>query len=293
VLANFTELLKRTIRENIHIEQKLSNTLPPIKADPGQIEQVIMNLALNAQDAMPDGGTLTLETGTARLDEAYAERYEEVTPGFYVLLAVSDTGFGMDAETAALVFEPFFTTKEFGQGAGLGMSTVFGIVKQHQGHISCYSEPGEGTTFKVYLPIAETEADQPAPKSEAKDRPRGHETVLITEDDPLVLNLARDVLVMHGYSVLAANSAEEACKIATDHKPIDLLLSDVIMPGMSGRELYEALLTHHPNLKVLYMSGYTRNVIAHHGIMDKGIQFLQKPFTGSALTQQVRGTLDQ
>ncbi len=295
LLKHFHRLLRRTIREDIVIHMDLDRTLPPIQGDAGQLEQVVMNLAVNAQDAMPDGGELTIETSAAVLDEAYAAHHEGVTPGPYVMLAVSDTGCGMDAETREHIFEPFFTTKEKHKGTGLGLATIYGIVKQHAGHIWIYSEPGAGSTFKVYLPMAggkvfaEAEAPKPIPATD----PDGTETILVVEDNQQVRELTITILQREGYRVLSAHSGESALIELNRHEgPVHLLLTDVVMPDMNGRELFDKISSTHPHMKVLYMSGYTDNVIAHSGVLDADIGFIQKPFTVTGLAAKVREVLD-
>jgi len=262
------------------------------RADPGQIEQVIMNLVVNARDAMPTGGKITIETSNVELDEAYARQHIAVPPGRYVMLAVSDTGTGMTPEVQARIFEPFFTTKPKGRGTGLGLATIYGIVKQNHGDIWVYSEPGKGTSFKVYLPHVD---DAPvAVPAKATTVPAGRgETVLLVEDDHRVRKLARELLTRNGYDVIEGADAEDAIRVAAAHpNPIDLLLTDVVMPGMSGRLLAQRLAEHHPHLKVLFMSGYTDDAIVHHGVLTPDIAFLQKPFTPSTFARAVRDVLD-
>lgn len=293
IIADFQKMAQRLIRENIELFVHLDPALAYIDADKAQIDQILMNLIINAGDAMPTGGKLAIETTNIFLDETYFDRYAiESAPGPYVMLAVSDTGQGMDAEIQKHIFEPFFTTKERGQGTGLGLSTIFGIVKQHQGHIWVYSEPEHGTTFKIYLPRSkatpqslETSREDPVPV-------HGTETVLVVEDEKMVRDLVCETLAAHGYHVLEANSPAHALQLAADYPDtIDLLLTDVIMPHMNGRELHRKLLALRPHLKTLYMSGYTENVIVHHGILDDNINFLPKPFTITGLTQRVRSVL--
>jgi CheY-like chemotaxis protein len=253
-----------------------------------------MNLVVNARDAMPKGGRLTVETADADLDATYASEHVSVKPGRYVMLAVSDTGTGMSADTVAHIFEPFYTTKESGRGTGLGLSTVYGIVKQSEGYIWVYSELGRGSTFKVYLP----RVDEPAEALSAAKAPvadqAGFETILLVEDQPQVRELAQMVLAGKGYSVIVAANAEEAERACEERGgEIHLLLTDVIMPGVSGRELAKRLTLRQPNLRVLYMSGYTFNVIAQGGMLEDGVAFLQKPFTPSTLAEKVREILDR
>jgi len=294
VVTENLRMLERVIGEDIDLVMVPGEELGSVKADPGQVEQVIMNLAVNARDAMPQGGKLTIETANISLDEEYARFHESVKPGDYVMLAISDTGAGMDAETQNHIFEPFFTTKGL-KGTGLGLSTVYGIVKQSEGYIWVYSEPGKGTTFKVYLPrvnyIGEPVSVQPAaapPKAEY-----GHETVLLVEDEAKLRGLARQSLEGQGYTVIEAGDGIEAMQQAQAHRgPIHLLLTDVIMPGMNGRELAGQLAPRRPEMRVLYMSGYTENAIGHNGMLDEGINLLQKPFTLAAMKAKVREVLD-
>ena len=261
--------------------------------DPGQIEQIILNLTVNARDAMPEGGKLTIETANVELDEAYARRHVSVRPGPYVMLAISDTGCGMDAETQANIFEPFFTTKEHGKGTGLGLATVYGIVKQSGGNIWVYSEPGKGTTFKIYLPRVEGVAEGSEPAHPRSSILRGSETILLVEDEDMVRSLAREILEAHGYAVSEARDSTEAlCVCHTHSGSIHLLVTDVVMPGMSGRELAARLGTIHPETKVLYMSGYTDDAVVRHGVLNAGLAFLQKPFSANAFLGKVREVLD-
>lgn len=295
VLSGFEKLLRRTVREDIHIEMRLPDTLGMILADVGQIEQVLMNLVINAQDAMPEGGVLSLTLADVVLDEEYAGGHPEVAAGRYVELTVSDTGTGMDQETLRSIFEPFFTTKESGKGTGLGLSMVYGIVKQHGGGIWVYSEPSLGTRFKIYLPRnGESTDHRVISATPIPEMPCGSETVLVAEDNQHLLKMTVELLERQGYRVIARDSAQACLDLVRAYKgPIDLLLTDVIMPTMNGRELYERLATLRPGLKVLYMSGYTDDMIARQGIMHNGVEFIQKPFTVSALTQKVRELLDK
>jgi nitrogen-specific signal transduction histidine kinase len=287
-------MLRRVIGEDISIMTFPGNNLWPVRVDLGQVEQVIMNLVVNSRDAMPGGGKLTIETSNVRIDEEYARRRTGVKPGEYVMLAVSDTGCGMPPEVQARIFEPFFTTKEAGKGTGLGLSTVYGIVKQTGGNVWVYTEEGMGTAFKVYLP-AVPEAEKAAEKSEKREKrsARGTETLLLAEDEEVVRNIIRTVLGSNGYEVMEARDGREALEIADRHKgPIDLLLTDVIMPEISGKDLASCLVEKYPEAKVLFMSGYTENAIVHHGVLDAGTAFLQKPFRVEALAQKVRELLD-
>ncbi len=293
IVLNLDSLLRRLIGEDIEVMTIPAHDLGMVKADPGQIEQVVMNLALNSRDAMPQGGKLTLETANATLDSSYAEAHQPVEPGQYVMLAVSDTGHGMSTETMGRIFEPFYTTKEVGKGTGLGLSMVYGIVKQSGGYIWVYSEPEHGTTFKIYLP----RVDQPAERQDA-DRPsrtvsRGTETILLVEDDPQLRALSSSVLTQSGYNVLTASTPEEGISVCeANHRDLRLLVTDVVMPRMNGRQLAERIQKMRPDIRVLYISGYTDNAIVHYGVLDPGLWFLPKPFTLSSLVAKVREVLD-
>jgi len=294
IVMNLDQLLRRLMGENIAMKTFVSKDVGAIKADPGQVEQVIMNLVVNARDALPDGGRILIETSNVELDSAYTRDHTVVRPGPYVLLAVTDTGIGMTADTAAHIFEPFYTTKESGRGTGLGLSTVYGIVKQSGGYIWVYSELGKGTTFKVYLPRVKDAVQAPAAEMPASTARKGHETILLVEDEPDVRELTQMVLTERGYRVIEALTPEDAERLAGNNgAEIHLLLTDVVMPGMSGRELAKRLTGRYPHLRVLYMSGYTYNVIAQDGTLEEGISFLQKPFTPQVLTQKVRESLDR
>ena len=293
LVKNADKMLRRLIGENIEIVTVTSPDLGAVRADPGQIESVIMNLAVNARDAMANGGTLTLETANVELDAVYAQQHFGAKPGRYVMLAVSDTGMGMDKATLLHIFEPFFTTKEVGKGTGLGLSTVYGIVKQSEGYIWAYSEPGKGATFKTYLPRVDepVEAMDVAPKDGATTL--GTETILLAEDDPQVRELAREVLEASGYRVLMTDKSLDVPALCKAHEgAIDLLLTDVVMPGLSGSELATKIAEQRPGIKVLFMSGYTDNAVLHHGVPGEEAHFLQKPFTPSKLTSLVREILD-
>jgi PAS domain S-box-containing protein len=293
-LQNLDKMLRRVIGEDIELVTLLEKDLGRVKTDPGQIEQVIMNLAVNARDAMPKGGKLTIETANVDLDQAYARAHIAVTPGRYIMISVSDTGVGMTPEIRDRVFEPFFTTKDKGKGTGLGLSTVYGIVKQSGGNIWVYSEPGKGTTFKIYLPRVDEPLEELGEKVVREQLPQGSETILIVEDDEEVRKLAIRILRTQGYTVLEACQGKDALSVLEKHKkPIDLLLSDVVMPGMDGRELAKQLGVLYPGMKVLYMSGYTDNAIVHHGVLYKGMNYIQKPFTIDGLARKVREVLDK
>lgn len=291
VINGFKKLLRRTIREDIEIKVILTPDIRPVKADIGQIEQVIMNLVVNAQDAMPNGGNLTIKTAMTRLDEDYTLIHPDVQPGNYVMLAISDTGCGLDDDTSKHIFEPFFSTKGT-QGTGLGLATVYGIIKQHGGHIQFYSEQNNGTIFKIYLPVSEKTAQKMAKISKIPSNLTGTETVLIVEDNDLVLNLSKTILQHQGYTVLSAKNGDQALAILdTTDNPVHLLLTDVIMPGMNGKELFTRVSKKHPGLKVLFMSGYTDNIIAHHGVLENGINFIHKPFNVRTLAAKIRDVL--
>jgi len=291
VLRDLDKMLHRLIGEDIELVTLLADDLGRVKTDPGWVEQIIMNLAVNARDAMPDGGKLTIETANVELDEAYARRHIAVKPGWYVMLSVSDTGVGMTPEVRQHVFEPFFTTKQKGKGTGLGLSTVYGIVKQSGGNIWVYSEPGQGTTFKIYLPSVDESLEEEREKVTREEFPRGSETILVVEDEEDVRRLAVRVLERQGYRVLEASCGDDALVLGKD--PIHLILTDVVMPGMSGRQLADRLRSFHPEITVLYMSGYTDNDITHHGVLEKGVNYMQKPFTVDTLAKKVREVLDK
>jgi signal transduction histidine kinase len=295
ILLNMDETLRHLIGEPIELVTVPAPDLGSVRVDPGQFEQMIVNLAINARDAMPNGGKLILETSNVALTQDYAYQHAGMTPGRYVMVAVSDTGAGMTDEVKAHLFEPFFTTKGMTAGTGLGLSTVYGIVKQSSGYILVYSELGHGTTFKIYLLRSEEEADVQPAREVAGSLPRGSETVLLVEDEPLVRGLASRVLREHGYKVLEAANGFEAMRVAQMHaeEQIHLLLTDVVMPGMNGRELAESLGPLLPKLKVLYMSGYTDQAIVYHGVLEKGMNYIEKPFRVDALARKVREVLDK
>jgi len=293
VIRGLEQLLRRLLGEDIRMQTTLGADLGTIKADPSQIEQVLMNLVVNARDAMPKGGKLIIETCNTDLDQKYASEHVSVKSGPYVMLAVSDTGVGMSAETVAHIFEPFFTTKGGSRGTGLGLATTYGIVKQSGGYIWVYSEPGHGSTFKVYLPRCDEAAEVLGAPSTRAAAQKGSETILLVEDDEAVRGLTEMVLKSYGYQVLVAESPEDAQRVSGSFpSEIQLVLTDVVMPSMSGRELVKRLLERHPHTRVLYMSGYTDNVIASGGVLEPGLAFLQKPFTPAALAQKVREVLD-
>jgi len=293
VITDMNKMLQRLIGEDIQLSAKLTTELKRVKADPGQIEQVLVNLVVNARDAMPQGGSLTIETANVELGREYASTHVDVNAGAYVVLAVSDTGAGMDEQVRRQIFEPFFTTKEKGKGTGLGLSTVYGIVKQSGGNISVYSEPNHGTTFKVYLPALDSVPPSSQVRAVESVIPRGSETVLLVEDEEVVRGLARQVLENAGYRVLVAQQGEEAIRLCIeDAKEIHLLLTDVVMPGTGGKEVADRLSALRPGIKVLFMSGYTDEAIVHHGVLDSNVKFIQKPFSPAALARKVREVLD-
>jgi hypothetical protein len=293
VVADMVKMLQRLIGEDIDLNIALEPALGHVEADPNQIEQVILNLVVNARAAMPQGGKLTIETANVELDEMYAQWHPEARSGSYVMLAVSDTGYGMDAATKAHLFEPFFTTKAQGQGTGLGLATVYGIVKQSGGDIWVYSEPGKGATFKIYLPRIEESVGAPQSNPARAELPQGWETILLVEDEDGVRELIRTLLQSSGYTVLAAANGGEALLICEKYSgPIHLLITDVVMPHMSGHELGERLALLRPGLRTLYMSGYTDEVVVHYGMLGPSLFFLQKPFTQADLKHKVRKVLD-
>jgi len=294
-VTDMERMLHRLIGEDIELLTILAPRLGKVMADPGQMDQVIMNLAVNGRDAMPYGGKLTIETKNITLKEDHARQYSGVPPGKYVMLAISDTGQGMDAETQVRIFEPFFTTKEVDKGTGMGLATAHGIIRQSGGYIWVYSEPEQGTTFKIYLPRIEEIEEGGQQEHMLAKPPPGEESILVVEDNQLVRDLAARVLKTEGYTVLTASDGKEGLRVAERHKdPIHLLLTDVVMPsGMSGRDLAERLATTRPTTKILYMSGYTDNAIVHHGVLDHDLEFLQKPFSPDALLRKIREVLDK
>ncbi len=294
LVADMQAMLIRLIGEDIALQAATGKSLGSVKVDPGQFQQILMNLVVNARDAMPDGGKIGIETANVDLDEGYCAVHPYILPGRFVMLSVNDTGHGMSDEVKAHIFEPFYTTKERGSGTGLGLATTYGVVKQSGGSIEVYSEVGIGTTFKIYLPRVEEEASP----SEKDDRPQymrgGSETVLVVEDEDIVRNLCVQILERLGYKVLKARNGAEAIALAHSYADrIDLLLTDVVMPGMNGAEMARQLVMHHPERKVLFTSGYTDDAIVRHGILKEGVSFIGKPYTPSALAKKVRGVLDR
>ncbi len=292
ILRGIEKMLRRLIGEHISIHTKLAHDLDPISADAGQIEQIVMNLVINARDAMPQGGELSVETASAELDESYAQAHANVKPGRYVMLAISDSGHGMDAATRDRIFEPFFTTKAPGKGTGLGLATVYGIVVQSGGHVWVYSEPGQGTTFKIYFPVASAASAAQRGAGPSAIPLRGSETILLVEDDDAVRGMAQSVLEMYGYKVLEAREPASAVKVCRAYPGrIDALLTDMVMPQLNGKRLSELLLPERPEMRVLFMSGYTDDAIVRQGVLEPGIHFLQKPFTPVALAAKLRSVL--
>lgn len=294
VVEESLQIAKTWLPTSIQVQTHLSDSLWLVEADHAQLVQVLQNLLLNARDAIPDtGGVITIETQNIHLDAEYARTHYEVVPGDYVMLMVSDTGVGMTPQVRERIFEPFFTTKPRGQGTGLGLSIVYSILKQLGGHIWVYSEPGKGTTFKIYLPRAYARAEVPHTLTSPPTVPPGKETILVVEDEPDVLEVATEVLRQYGYTVLSAASPADALQLIQNYRePIHLLVTDVVMPVMSGRELADYIRRIYPQIKILYVSGYTENTIVHHGVLDEGIHFLPKPYTPSQLAQKVRAVLD-
>jgi CheY-like chemotaxis protein len=285
-------MLRRLIGEDIELVLSLPSDIGNIRADPNHIEQAIVNLALNARDAMPMGGCITIETANVSLDENYGRTHAGVRPGEFVMVAVSDTGHGMDAETRRRLFEPFFTTKEKGKGTGLGLATVYGVVKQLGGDIWVYSEPGQGTTFKLYFPLVTEVASQPAAGPAETVNSPSTETVLVVEDEQAVRDLTVKMLRKLGHTVLSAADGVEAIELAKSYSGlIALLLTDVVMPNMSGRQVADHLVKLRPEMKVLYLSGYTDNTVVHHGVLEDGVEFLPKPFSREALARKIRDVL--
>jgi CheY-like chemotaxis protein len=292
VIEGIDKMLRRILREDIELHLELSKDLGSVEADPGQIDQVILNLAANARDAMPRGGRFTLKTSNAELDPGYfQERGLAAAPGSYVVLSVSDTGVGMDKDTLSRIYEPFFTTKEREKGTGMGLATVYGIVKQAGGHVFAYSEPGLGATFRVYLPRVYKERQEPA--MTRKPEPKGSETILVVEDDEAVRRLAVRSLERFGYAVLDAPNGEAAVETLAGYEgEIHLVLTDVVMPRMGGRELAEKAKEIRPGLKVVFMSGYIDDTVFRQGIIEKGANFIEKPFSPTDLANKIREVLD-
>ena len=293
LVSDVNKLLTRLVREDIELLCKLKPGLGSIKADPTQVEQVIINLVVNARDAMPSGGKLIIETANTYLDESYCQSHASVKPGRHVMIAISDTGTGMDEKTQAHIFEPFFTTKEQGKGTGLGLATVYGIVKQSGGSIWVYSQLGRGTTFKIYFPCVD-EAVQVVESTQGSSELRGSETILLAEDAEGMRDLISELLMRNGYTVLSAKSSPELLGLAERQSaPIHLLLTDVVMPQMNGRDLADRLQAANPKMRVIYMSGYTTDAIMHHGVLREGIDFIEKPFSEEALMRKLREVLDR
>jgi CheY-like chemotaxis protein len=287
-------MLQRLIGEDIQLNLMPNPKIGQVEVDPGQLTQVIMNLAVNARDAMPNGGNLTIETANVYLDEKYAALHMPTKPGAYVMLAVSDSGIGMNNEILQHIFEPFYTTKEVGKGTGLGLATVYGIVKQSSGYIWVYSEVGKGTTFKIYFPQVSEESSDDITGDKFEEVPGGNETILLVEDEDAVRNLARQILESCGYRVVEAKNGIEALSVyQKSGSEIDLLITDVVMPKMGGRELSEHLTKINPQIRHLYMSGYTDDAIIRHGMISENLNFIQKPFTFEAFAQKVRHLLDE
>jgi CheY-like chemotaxis protein len=288
------KMLQRLIGEDIDLRWLPGAQVDPVHIDPAQIDQILANLVVNARDAIEGVGRVTIETGRASFDEEYCRTHEDFVPGRYALLAVSDDGCGMDEQTRRQVFDPFFTTKGVGEGTGLGLATVYGIVRQNGGFINVYSEPGEGTTFRIYLPVRRGESERVEPAAWQTRQVRGAgQTVLLVEDEPAILDLTRRMLLRMGYEVIPAATPGEALQRGREHAgTIHLLITDVVMPEMDGRALARQLLSLYPQMHRLFMSGYTANVIAHHGVLDEGVHFIQKPFSQSELAEKISDIFD-
>ena len=287
------KMLQRLIGEDIYLNWRPAPHLRPVKIDTEQLDQILANLCVNARDAISDFGTITIETENRTIDKNYCISHVEVVPGNYVRLSVSDDGCGMDKETVANIFEPFYTTKKHGKGTGLGLATVYGAVKQNNGYVDVYSEPGTGTTFTLYLPCSEGDTTQAVKEGTTELYPTGNETVLLVEDESSILNMVSLILTQQGYTVLVANTPDKALQLAREYNgEIHLLMTDVVMPGMNGRDLAKQILCLYPGIKSLYMSGYTADLIAHHGVLDEGVHFIQKPFSMNVLTAKLREALD-
>jgi len=294
LVTDMNKMLRRLIGEDVDLLTRLDRDVRPIKADPGQIEQIVMNLVVNARDAMPQGGAITIDVQNVVLDADQVRAYEGVKPGPYVRLSVSDTGEGMSSEVQAQIFEPFFTTKELGKGTGLGLSTVYGIVSQSGGTIAVWSEPGQGTRFDIHFPVADRAVHVQPSRAVTSDSPEGAETILVVEDDHAIRRLLCESLQEFGYTVLDAGEIREATRHCEEHPgPIHLVISDVVLPGVGGRELTQKLVAIRPGIKVLFMSGYTDDAVVRQGVLDKGVQFIQKPFTLVALARKVREVMDE
>jgi PAS domain S-box-containing protein len=295
LVVDTEKMLRRLIGENIELITNLRANLGRVKADAGQMEQVIINLSINARDAMPDGGKLLIETDMVLLEESFTDNHTGMQPGAHVMLAISDTGTGIDSKILPRIFEPFFTTKEVGKGTGLGLSTTFGTIKQSNGHISVYSESGHGTTFKIYLPVSDSYTEVSSEPEDITEFPGGIETVLVVEDEPRLRELTARTLRDYGYQVLEAEDGKSALLLTRERPDVklELLLTDMMMPEMSGRRLAEELKKEQPEMEILYMSGYTDDAIVQQGVLEQGLPFLQKPFTREALVRKVRGVLDK
>jgi len=292
-VASMLKMLQRLIGEDIQLTWQPETKLWLVKADPSQIDQILANLCVNARDSIADIGNINIQTGNSVVDEEYCVEHSDVAPGEYVHISVCDNGCGMDKETMTHIFEPFFTTKGIGEGTGLGLATVYGAAKQNNGFVNVYSEPAIGTTFTIYLPRYVGNNDQKLVKDQAEESPRGLETILLVEDEPAILNMVAMLLKKQGYTVIAANTPGEAVRLANEHSDkIDLLITDVVMPEMNGRDLAHNLISLSPTLKCLFMSGYTTDVIAHHGVLDEGMHFIHKPFALPDLAIKVRKVLD-
>ncbi|MBN2858486.1 MAG: response regulator, partial [Candidatus Delongbacteria bacterium] len=286
------KMVKRLTGERIDVLTVLSPKTGTVKADRGQLDQIVMNLVVNARDAMPDGGKITIETGNVELDDEYMKRYADVKPGLYAMLAVTDTGTGMNKETVEKIFEPFFTTKGLGKGTGLGLSTVYGIVKQSGGYVYCYSEPGKGTTFKIYLPIVDDESLSET-ESQTKEELISHgENIVMIDDERDIRDVVKRMLEQEGYNVFEASNFAEVKKHFSENS-IDLLITDVIMPEMNGDEIGEKILEEYPDAKIIYMSGYTESTIMDFSLLDKNKIYLQKPFSRQSIVQSVREILNR
>jgi len=294
IIKDFLKIFAKIVGEDIVFTTYLSPESCTVEADPGQIEQILMNLIINAKDAMPNGGEIIIETAVVQLDKSYIEKHMEVKPGQYVLLSISDTGEGMDENVKSKIFDPFFTTKEQGKGTGLGLATVYGIVKQHDGYIYVYSEKNKGTTFKIYLPACHKNVEETERKYFTGALLQGNHTILIVDDNPSIRELIVETLKPLGYHCLQAASGKEAIDLLQKYKgEVHLLLTDVVMPHMNGKELAETIKKERPDIKVIFMSGYTENIITHHGVLDKGINYISKPITPVALTQKIKSALNE